>query len=693
MFRSATLALVLLGMYAPLHAQAPAYAWARFAGNVGAQQASGRAIAVDRVGNVFVAGVGAPSITWGTIALTNSQQYLMKADNDGTVLWAKKIPMRPDFLVTDSEGNVYLSSGTQGPVDLDGTLIPGTFESSSILLVKFDPQGTVLWYRNHTPNSDYTSPGRLMVDAADNVYLIGGFNTSITIEGTTYTGDPANGGAVFAVSYAPDGTFRRSNATSSFPPTASYNIAPVAACDTTCAIIRGGPFGGLDQIQVGDFTLHVTSEQTPAYNAYLIKWSANGEVEWALASGGVGTEDITDVVVDGRGHIVVSGGFTGSFFDADSASVFGRSLFLQSQSYNLQDMFVASFMPDGSLDWIKRNGGNHIDAGASLSVDPMDNVYTYGSGRSGLMTFDDITVYPYSGSYLVKYTRSGEAKWAKLMAAGQGDGNNCFGAAGDQWGNVYVTGMQSDTIRLDAFENITPAQNNFDVFVAKLNDCSTASFDLLADGPLAFCPGDSVELQGPATDEHQWNTGEYTPAITVDAEGSYHLITADEAGCLAYSDTLTTTIHTPLVPTITLNAGILSSTAAVSYQWNFEDGPVDGATSIQYDPDVQGNYSVITTDANGCSAVSDPIFFSTVGIEERSVIGDRVINQGEGLITIVLRSRVDELAIVNALGQQVWHVERPGNLALEARIPATGLYFLGSTRGAHTTVQRFMAVR
>lgn len=93
------------------------------------------------------------------------------------------------------------------------------------------------------------------------------------------------------------------------------------------------------------------------------------------------------------------------------------------------------------------------------------------------------------------------------------------------------------------------------------------------------------------------------------------------------------------------------------------------------------------------SAVSDPVFFSTIGIEERTVVEDHVIAQAEGLITILLHSRADELVILNAVGQQVWKLENPGNLTLEAHIPCTGVYFLRSTRGTHTNVQRFVAVR
>lgn len=690
--RITLLCTTLLITSATARAQTPAYAWAKFAGNVGGQQASGRTIAADRQGNIFVAGIGAPTITWGSTTLTSCQQYLMKATNAGTVLWAKKLAVRPDHVATDSEGNVYLSTSAQGPVNLDGNTIPGDFSVSSVLLVKYDPQGTLLWYRNHVPNSDHTSPGRVMVDASDNVYLCGAFNTSITIAGTTYTGQPENGSAVFAVSYTADGTFRRSNATSSAPPAASTNFMVVGACDTTCAIVRGGVFGGVEEFMIGDFALTMTSVQMPAYNAYLAKWAPNGEVVWAKASGGVGTEDITDVVVDSRGHIIVGGSFTGHFFDPDSATVFGRRLRMRSQSYNLMDMFTGSFLPDGTVDWVKAGGGNHVDGGARVSVDAMNNVYAYGGGQSNFMTFDQLFVYPFRGSYVVKYAREGDVRWAKVMLAGEGDGNNCLDVAADQHGNVFVTGMQSDTIRLDGFQNITPAANNFDVFVARLNNCTPAANDILASGPLGLCAGDSVVLSVPAAADHAWSTFATDSSITVDDAGTYFVISANAAGCLSWSDTVTVEVFERVVPVATLTNDLLSSTTANTYQWLLNGEEIPGANSQTFDPALQGSYAVLTTDANGCTAVSDNVFFSTVGIRERGGVMDRIVTLGDGRVRLLLGAPAEALTVMNAVGEEVWAHGR-NNTSVDVQLTATGVYFLRTTRNGIMYTQRFVAVR
>lgn len=672
-------------------AQAPPFAWARFAGNQGAQQASGRAIATDHEGHIYVVGIGAPSITWGSFNLTNNQHYMVKLDPGGTVLWARSLPMRADHLATDKHGNVFVSSSAQGSILLDNINIPGDLNTPSVLLVKFDPNGTVLWYKNHTPSSGQSAPGKVFTDASGNVYLCGAFNTSLTLVDHTYVGDPMNGSVVFAVSYTADGTYRRSNATTAFPPTASLNAVPAATCDTTLAIYRGGAFGGVTQVQVGDHTLQVTSEQDPAFNAYIIKWNPDGAVAWAKASGGIGTENISDLMVDRVGRVVVSGGFSGHFFDPDSATVFGRRLFLQSQSYNLMDMFVGVFNPDGETQWVERAGGNHVDGGARLTVDQMNNVYAFGNGQSGYMSFGPLVISPYSGSYLAKYTRNGTVVWVKPMTAGQGDMNTCYGASVDHLGNIYVAGMQSDTIRLDEFENITPAYNNFDVFVARLNNCSSTTMEISSSGPLELCAGDSVDLSVPVQLDHWWSTMAVDSFITVTQTGQYSVIAADDAGCFVWSDTLEIAVFEATEPTVSLENGVLSSSIANTYQWLHDGDSLPGATLPTHDPEVQGFYSVITSDEHGCYATSEAVFFSTVGIHDRPPLESEIRILGNGRVSLQSPGTVNKLRILNGVGQVVFEFQRPDTDMLEIELPAPGVYLVQRHSADQTSTQRFIA--
>jgi hypothetical protein len=59
---------------------------------------------------------------------------------------------------------------------------------------------------------------------------------------------------------------------------------------------------------------------------------------------------------------------------------------------------------------------------------------------------------------------------------------------------------------------------------------------------------------------------------------------------------------------------LLTSTTAASYQWCFNGAPDPGATNQTYTINNFGAYTVIITDANGCSATSLP--YGYVGVPE-----------------------------------------------------------------------------
>lgn len=123
-----------------------------------------------------------------------------------------------------------------------------------------------------------------------------------------------------------------------------------------------------------------------------------------------------------------------------------------------------------------------------------------------------------------------------------------------------------------------------------------------------LCEGDSVELDaGGGYGQYRWSTGETTQRIMVRSAGSYTVeVQSPGGGCWGTSPSVTVQVITPTVPVISQVGIELESTPALSYQWRAGGAPISGATAQRYQPSVVGDYTVTTTDANGCTATSAP---------------------------------------------------------------------------------------
>ncbi|HPF91858.1 MAG TPA: S8 family serine peptidase, partial [Flavobacteriales bacterium] len=173
--------------------------------------------------------------------------------------------------------------------------------------------------------------------------------------------------------------------------------------------------------------------------------------------------------------------------------------------------------------------------------------------------------------------------------------------------------------RSDAFTGQVPnprwGEGKVDAFGALLNRTR------LQATTTTLCEGDAVEVtyigdHGDLT----WSTGATTTnPITVSTAADISATMITPSGCMAYTDTLHFTMApVPATPQVELAGSVLTSSEALSYQW-FEGGsPISGANEQEWTAYWVGSYQVQVTDANGCTALSEPVQVLTVGLDEIS---------------------------------------------------------------------------
>jgi large repetitive protein len=129
---------------------------------------------------------------------------------------------------------------------------------------------------------------------------------------------------------------------------------------------------------------------------------------------------------------------------------------------------------------------------------------------------------------------------------------------------------------------------------------------ITANGSLNFCMGDSVTLTAHGGNEFNWSTGDTSQSITVYTAGTYSVVVSDTNGC---SGSASANVSVGPAPTASISpsgpitictgdSATLTASAGVSWQWS------NGETSQSITANTAGTYSVIVTDANGCTATA-----------------------------------------------------------------------------------------
>ncbi|MBV6405393.1 MAG: S8 family peptidase [Flavobacteriales bacterium] len=170
--------------------------------------------------------------------------------------------------------------------------------------------------------------------------------------------------------------------------------------------------------------------------------------------------------------------------------------------------------------------------------------------------------------------------------------------------------------RSDGFTGATPntmyGHGKLDAFAALL----AAGPDMTFAVDTTICAGDSVAVNAPADlVDYTWSTGLQNAPFHQSTAGSISIEGYNSAGCFGRSDTLHFTMLPPVpTPTITQQGNTLESSPAAAYQWWLDGQPIPGADQQAYDVAVTGTYAVEIVDAEGCTAMSDPLFVTWTAI-------------------------------------------------------------------------------
>ena len=363
---------------------------------------------------------------------------------------------------TPANGQVVAGYTDSSNLNIGGNL-PYTGGTRNALVVSYAASGAVTFARRLSSGGGSDYPTGTAVDAQGNTYVTGTFGNNIRLDGTTSLAS-SSGSTVFVVKYSPTGTViwvRQLGTTAAQPANSTYSGG--LALDAAGNLYVTGTFSGA--LGVGSTTLTSTGGASD-FDIFLIKYDAQGTVQWARAAGGTDYDEATAVAVNAAGVVAIGG---------DSYS---PSLTFGSQTVpvgaNTPSVFVVRYDAAGTAQWAQAfpSGSNDYGYIEAVAVDATGSVGLTGEFSGNL--FIGATTLSTTGSYTVfaaKCSAAGVPQWAR-----QAQGNTCFPlrAVFDPAGNFAITGQMQGAATFGSFTLTPPASAG--LFLVKYDAAGTVQW-------------------------------------------------------------------------------------------------------------------------------------------------------------------------------------------------------------------------
>jgi|GEM_PF-828199 len=364
-------------------------------------------------------------------------------------------------LTADSSGNIYVTGEFfSSSVDFGNNVVltgAGTSGNCDFFLTKFDAAGNALWSKKGGGTLTDRGYG-VVIDNTGNLVVTGHYYGTATFDTVTRT---SSGNLdAFTAKYDTAGHIQWFKDGKDVAQSSSRGIAYDNHGNTVVIGYYGSSSG--PTITFDDKILTTAGQR----DIFLVKYNAEGVVQWAKSAGGTSTgEEGKDVACDADGNIYVTGMF------ADTAT-FGTFTLYGNGS---NDIFVAKYSPQGDVVWAKNAGGPKADVGYSIALDQSGNIFV-GGYIDSLGTFGNTTVYTDSmtDAFVAKYDNNGTLLW--VMTAGGKESDNCSRVIADAEGNCLAFGNFRSTFDTPAmfgtFPLTTTALGYDDLFFMKISPTS-----------------------------------------------------------------------------------------------------------------------------------------------------------------------------------------------------------------------------
>lgn len=440
---------------------------------------SGNSITTDGQGNVYLTGYFYDTADFDPgngntplVSMGDEDVFIEKLDANGHLVWVQQVGgTGPDIgydITTDKDGNVYVIGSFVSVVDFDPNEEGDTLTSNGshdIFIQKLDATGSLLWVKQIGGTGSDIGQS-VVVDPVGNVYLTGVFSDTVDF-------DPGMGEEHLVSEGQQDIFIQKLNADGDLIWVKQvggdhYEWSRKIMIDQEGNLYITGYFYSTTDFDPGVGENILTSWGLS--DAFIQKLDPEGDLMWVKQMGGTNYDFARSVCMDSLGNIYVIGHFQGSsdFDPGNDVTILNAGLYT--------DVFVQKLNSDGDLVWVKQmEGSTNYDYGNAITCDMYGSVYAIGVFKD-VVDFDPnqgntpLSSLGTNDVFIQKLSADGELLWVNQVGGTSGDEGMSIEV--DELGNVYTTGLFSETVDFDPsstnVQNLT-AFGACDVFVQKLS--------------------------------------------------------------------------------------------------------------------------------------------------------------------------------------------------------------------------------
>ena len=281
---------------------------------VAGEKKVGIAVAIDAIGNIFVAGYTTGALDGYTMTGT-VDSFFSKYNSEGVKQFTRLLGVagketRGYGVATDASGNVFVAGYTEGA--LDDNALTGTRD---FFVAKYDPSGVKQFTRQLGAVGAVTVGTAVTTDDKGDVFVVG--YTEGSLDGNTLTGTRD----FFVAKYDPSGV---KQFTRQLGAVGAVTVGNEVATDLVGDVfVTGSTTGGLDG-----------NARTGIHDVFVTKYTPNGVKLFTRQLGVAGRETYGNgVATDPIGDVFVAGSTSGGLDGNVQTGVY--------------DFFVTKFDPDG----------------------------------------------------------------------------------------------------------------------------------------------------------------------------------------------------------------------------------------------------------------------------------------------------------------------------------------------------------